>query len=58
MCVQAGEVGVFLNATVVEGVQVFGVPESRTVTLSSLGKTFSLPKDAPEGTTEYWEQAI
>lgn len=24
----------------------------------SLGKTFSLPKDAPEGTTEYWEQAI
>lgn len=30
----AGEVGVFLSATVVEGVQVFGVPESRTVTLS------------------------
>jgi HD-like signal output (HDOD) protein/prolyl-tRNA editing enzyme YbaK/EbsC (Cys-tRNA(Pro) deacylase) len=24
----------------------------------SLGKSFSLPKDAPEGTTEYWEQAI
>ncbi len=24
----------------------------------ALGKTFSLPKDAPERTTEYWEQAI
>lgn len=24
----------------------------------SLGKTFSLPKDAPEGATPYWEQAI
>lgn len=24
----------------------------------SLGKTFSLPKDAPEGTPPYWEQAI
>ena len=24
----------------------------------ALGKTFTLPKDAPEGTTGYWEQAI